>query len=191
MLGLVAVAVANSSQQAFTGPDCRVNTISRRASCAVQWMHGPAARGAFHSPPERSFPVTPHRWRMTYCLGPLILARVSRRAYPSQRLARTLPQPQGAQATAAAGNQNPPRPKAGRPSCRLGARHRRGAWLARRSHSCATWTEARVRTRIAQKKGPATSTSRTPFSCRLAMPWRAPSWAAGPESCSAAGLSRA
>ena len=46
---------------------------------------------------------------------PFILGRVSRRAHPSQRLDRTLPQPQGAHAPAAAGNQNPPRHRAGRP----------------------------------------------------------------------------
>ena len=46
---------------------------------------------------------------------PFILGRVSRRAHPSQRLDRTLPQPQGAHAPAAAGNQNPPCHRAGRP----------------------------------------------------------------------------
>ena len=91
---------------------------------------------------------------------------MSRRAHPSQRLDRTLPQPQGAHAPAAAGNQNPPCLRAGRPPggarpgppggrrvgpyCCLGARHRGKAWLARRNNSCATWTEARVQTRIAQ-----------------------------------------
>ena len=104
--------------------------------------------GIANNPPSPRAPL-----RRSLCNGPLFVSeRVGQRTHSSPRLDSALPLPQGAQATAAAGNQNFPRHRAaGRTVAILGARNRAGAWLARRSKSRVTWTEARARTHIAQE----------------------------------------